>query len=970
MRPEDWQRASALFERALEVPPGERAGWLVEQCAGDADLHVAVERLLLADAAADDFLERPFSGKTALDGDRDDAESTEGAADIAGTMFGSYRALRPIGAGGMGEVWLAVRADGEFEQQVAIKRLLYPTPELVRRFRQERRVLAGLRHPNIAQLHDGGMGADGAPYFVMEYVEGETITAWSETHRGAVAARIGLMLQVCDAVQFAHRNLVVHRDLKPSNVLVDRDGKVKLLDFGIAKVLESTDSRDEATATLVQRLTPDYAAPEQIRGEAVTTATDVYALGVLLFELLACDRPYRMGRQRNEIERAILTTVPVAASIVAARSEGPSRGWSRQLRGDLDRIIAKAMAKEPERRYASAEALGDDLRRYGDGRPIVARGDDATYRLRRFIGRNRAGVAATATVALALITATAVSLQQARVAKNQAMRADAEKAFVLGILDANDPNETQGKQLTLTAREILDRAATRIDQDLADQPTVRAELYDEIGNLYWDYGLYVIAQPLFERAVELSEASDTPVTMRVAFMIDLGSDHQAQRHMGDAERVFRRAFAVASSELGEASSEADDARAYLSQALAFAGRFTEAEALARETLAVAERQYAKTSPGYANALDRLASVEMEAHHYGEAVRMCREELAIYEHAHSTIHSSIGTSLNQLGLALTGDSRFDEAESVLRRGLVVHEQLLGKNHPHYAGSQSNLGQAVDLAGHFDEAKALLDESLATRQRLFGAESFVIASTLRHRALNALHRGDSAAAEADGRLALATDTKTYGADNQAPVESATVYANVLVSAGKFEEAEVLLRRTLAVSESLFGSTSDAVGYLQALRARALAASGHVEEAEPLFIAALAILDQSVGERHFETADARLWSGEAELAQGQLQRADTTSRQALASARAAYPAGDALIADSLVLRGRVDLLLGRADEAAPLLREALSLRRAALNADDGRIAEVVKLLDVGVRATPFSARSMNGVSDAPPLTTAVTH
>jgi tetratricopeptide (TPR) repeat protein len=957
MRPEDWQRASALFERALDVEPANRAAWLLDQCAGDADLRKAVERLLRADESAEDFLERPFSGKTEPLGDRD-TDHVDGAGDIAGTMFGSYRALRSIGAGGMGEVWLASRADGEFEQQVAIKRLLYPTPELVRRFRQERRVLAGLRHPNIAQLHDGGVGTDGAPYFVMEYVEGEPITVWSDTHRCDLAARIGLMLQVCDAVQFAHRNLVVHRDLKPSNVLVDAGGQVKLLDFGIAKVLEDTDGRDDATATLVQRLTPDYAAPEQLRGDVVTTATDVYALGVVLFELLAGDRPNRGNRQRGDAERASVNTSPAIASAVAARSEGLPRGWATRLRGDVDRIIAKAMAKEPERRYASAEALADDLRRHVQGRPVLARGDDAMYRLRKFIGRNRAGVSAAAAAILALVAATAVSVYQARVARTQAERADAERVFVLGILDANDPNETQGRQLTLTAREILDRAAARIDKDLADQPTVRAELYDEIGNLYWDYGLYSTAQPLFERAVALSATADVPAMQRAAFMIDLGQNHQAQRQLADSEKVFREAFAFARAELGEDSDEAFNARAYLSETLAFAGRFAESEMLARESLATASRLYPKTGADYAIALDRVAFVTMESHHFPEAVALGREEVAIYERVNAgVINSRVGTSLNQLGLALIGDSRIAEAEAALRRALGIHEQLLGKNHPHYAGTQSNLGHAVDMAGHFDEAKMLLDTSLAARTRLFGADSFVLASTSRNRALNALHRGALGDAESDARMAFTTDTRTYGSENQATVESATVLADVLVSAQKIDEAQSLLGPTIVTAERLFGKTSDVTAYLRALHARALAASGHVAEAIPLFATSIDALHASMGDRHFETTDALCWLGEAERANGDLQRADATSARAVASAREAYPAGDALIADSLALRGRVLVALGRAADAEPPLREALALRRSALRADDARVVEVAELL----HAQPVTAATASAANGA---------
>jgi len=929
MQSAEWQRVSDLFEHALDLTPSARAAWLAGSCE-DPALRASVERLLAADAAAADFLERPLAG-VAVGEDAGDAPAV--AADA---VFGAYRTLALIGTGGMGEVWLAERADGEFDQRVAIKRLLYPTPELVRRFRNERRVLAGLQHRNIAQLFDGGVAADGTPYFVMEYVEGVPITMFCRTHAEGIEARIELLLQVCEAVQYAHRNLVVHRDLKPSNVLVTADGQAKLLDFGIAKVLETTADGD-ATVTTMQRLTPDYAAPEQIRGDAVTTATDVYALGVLLFELLAGERPYRLGGTRADLQHAIVQSQPAPPSVVAARARHP---WAHKLAGDLDRITMKAMAKEPERRYASAEAMADDLERWLGGRPILARGDDAWYRARKFVGRNRVVVGAAAIVVLALVAAATISLRQARHASEQAGRAEAEKAFVLGILDANDPNLTQGRQLTLTAREILDRAAERIGTDLADQPVVRAELYDEIGNLYWDYGLFERAQPLFERAVELAQTAGVADDQRVTYLIDLGQDQQIQRHLSASEATYREALDLAQARLGENAPEACGARGYLSETLAYAGRFDEAESNARASAACVLLQHPKTSDEYAHALDRIAFVELEGRRYPESVALHREELAIYEQAHPELNSTVSTTLNELGLALIGSGRIGEAEAVLRRALDRHEQLLGKQHPYYAGTQSNLAAAVDLAGRFEEAKRLLDESLKSRALALGEDSFLLAGTWRHLGLNALHRGDPATAEIDARRAVALDVKAYGEENQASLESNLLLGMVVSQAGRSVEAQSILRRAIVTADHLFGSTGDACGYARALLARSLAGEGRFDEAQPLFEQALAMLRASVGEAHYETADALTWKGEAEAAAGVSTLAQATSLQALDSARAAYPEGDVLIADAQVLRGRVELAAGDAAAAADSLREALALRQAALPPGDARIVDVMRL------------------------------
>ncbi|MEO6689123.1 MAG: serine/threonine-protein kinase [Dokdonella sp.] len=934
MRAEHWKRVSELFERALDIPEQTRAAWLAGECASDAELRGAVERMLDADAFTDDFLERPLMNAG-------DGEAHPADADIAGTMFGPYRALRPIGAGGMGEVWLAARADGEFEQQVAIKRLHYPTPELVRRFRHERRVLAGLQHPNIAQLHDGGVGADGAPYFVMEYVEGEPITRYCEQHDCGLDARIDLLLQVCDAVQHAHRNLIVHRDLKPSNVLVDATGKVKLLDFGIAKVLESTDGSDEATATLIQRMTPDYAAPEQIRGEQVTTATDVYALGVLLFELLAGDRPYRLGRQRGDIERAIVTVTPASASSVAARSSGVQREWARRLRGDLDRIIAKAMAKEPERRYASAEAFGEDLRRHCAGRPVLARGDDAGYRLSKFVGRNRAGVAAAAAVVIALVAATAISLNQAQVAQRQAQRADAEKSFVLGILDANDPNDTQGKGETLTARQILDRAAERLDKDLADQPAVRAELKDEIGNLYWDYGQYERALPLFEQAVQLAEAAQLPAAQRAEIMIDLGDDQRILRRLDEASATFHTALELARAGAGEDSELDIKVRSDYSVTLAYAAQFDESEAQARRVFDVVAKRHPKNSAEYSGAMGTLAFSLSERRRFTPAIDLLEQQLIVNKALHPQVHSTVSTALNDLGVAQLSAGRLAQAEASLRAALSMHEQLLGRTHPHYGGSETSLGRVLDREGRFEEARAALVEGMDIRRHALGEDAHVLDSSHRALALNAMHRGDLAAAEGDARKAQAIDLRVYGMRHPESLESQLVLGEVLVAKGAYEEAIPLLQRVSAIADEVFGPPNDIAGYAQALQAHALARTGHADMALPVHERALKSLRGSVGEAHFETASALTLQAETELESGNLQRADAAAQAAVDSARAAYPAGDALIADSLFVHGRVDIALDRAADAVPLLREAMALRRSVLKPGDARIADIEREL-----------------------------
>ena len=417
---ERWQRVSPILEAALELPPAARAAYLNESCGGDTELRRNVEELLAAEASAGSFL-----SEGALErGAPLVAELAGGAPALpptpaTGRLVGVYRLVAELGEGGMGTVHLAERVDGHFEQRVAIKLLKQglADDDAKRRFLQERQILARLDHPGIARLIDGGVTAEGTPFFVMERVEGRPVTNYCDEQGFGIEQRLRVFLEICDAVQYAHGSRVVHRDIKPSNILVDAAGRVKLLDFGIAKLLAagSGSSPLEATRTFVRAMTPEYAAPEQVRNEPVTPATDVYSLGVLLYELLTGQRPYQVGRGAlSEMERAILEQEPLRPSARTGTSPGPTgtggaRETRRRLRGDLDRIVLKALEKAPERRYPTAQALAADIRRHLDGLPITARGDNALYRARKFLRRHRAGVAAAAiSVAAVLVAVVAI----------------------------------------------------------------------------------------------------------------------------------------------------------------------------------------------------------------------------------------------------------------------------------------------------------------------------------------------------------------------------------------------------------------------------------------------------------------------------------------------------------------------------------------------------------------------------------
>ena len=577
--PDEWSRIEAILDEVMDLDAEVRTAVLDRACAGDAVLRAQVERLIAADTDAVQFLETPamvYAGGL-VDAASSQIQSEE--REKPGDRIGPYSVIREIGHGGMGRVFLADRADGQFEQLVALKlvRSGQYGSEILGRFLRERQILARLQHPNIARLLDGGVTADGRPYFAMEYVEGEPITAYCDGRGLDVSERLALFALVCDAVQYAHQNLVVHRDLKPSNTLVTSEGQVKLLDFGIAKVLHVEHEEPGVGPTLTRLgggpMTPEYAAPEQVRGEAVTTATDVYALGALAYELLTGRGPHQLSSlTAAEVERAVTerdilrpssavgraaprrTTGTagagddVADGEIAPETIAQARGTDRhrlrrQLRGDLDTIVMKALQKEPARRYASAGALVEDVRRYQAGLPIAARRDSVGYRTSKFVRRHAIGVTATMLVLLSLIGGLIGMAWQARVASREAAKAREVSRFLSSLFAVADP--ARANAADVTALDLLNRGATRIETELAGQPEVQGDMLLLVGRIYRELGVYDRAQPLLERALALRLAGEGRNTEAAAeAMAEFARLCQDKGRPEEAERLQRDVLAM------------------------------------------------------------------------------------------------------------------------------------------------------------------------------------------------------------------------------------------------------------------------------------------------------------------------------------------------------------------------------------------------------------------------------------------
>ena len=636
MTPDRWFEIDALFEEVLGQPPAERLDVLRAACGEDAELYDEVAALLSSVPDAERALGESATAFAAplL------ADASADASDFApGAVLGAYRVVREIGRGGMGRVYLAERDDGVFEKQVALKLVKrgMDTDEVLARFQRERQILAGLDHPGIARLLDGGSAPDGRPFLVMEWVDGIPLSAWADENALDTRARLHLFPQVASAVAYAHRRLVIHRDLKPSNVLVATGGdgapQVKLLDFGIARLLAEDDGT--STQTTHRRLTPAYAAPEQVRGEAVTTATDVYALGVMLYELLAGARPRDVrGQSASEIEGVLDQPAPLASTRVDAAAAA-RRGMTpdhlrRHLRGDLDTILSKALQTDPERRYPSVEAFVEDVQRHLRDVPVLARPDSLGYRARRFVRRHRVGVAAALAVAVSLVGGLGAAVWQAGVAERERDQARTEAAtaervtdFLVGLFEDADPMRSGGN--SLLALDVVRRGGQRVGRELAGEPVVQADVLEALGRVHRSLGDMEASRRYLDESLAIRRrvhGDAHPETVATLFYL-LGTQHGFGVGMGamqaaDPSDSLLAAWRSAIDRLpgGAGPDEAEqmlEVAEYLAvrprvDSVAMRWRARRMIDLPREALAVYRRQPGPPRPGEARALIKLSSL--------------------------------------------------------------------------------------------------------------------------------------------------------------------------------------------------------------------------------------------------------------------------------------------------------------------------------------------------------------------------
>ena len=741
--PEEWSRIEAILDEVMDLDAEVRTAVLDRACAGDAVLRAQVERLIAADTDAEQFLETPAMVYAAGLVEAASSQIQSEEREKPGDRIGPYSVVREIGHGGMGRVFLADRADGQFEQLVALKLVRSGQfgSEILGRFLRERQILARLQHPNIARLLDGGVTDDGRPYFAMEYVEGEPITTYCDGRGLDVRERLALFALVCDAVQYAHQNLVVHRDLKPSNTLVTSEGQVKLLDFGIAKVLHEEHEEPGGGPALTRfgggPMTPEYAAPEQVRGEAVTTATDVYALGALAYELLTGRGPHQLSSlTAAEVERAVTerdilrpssavgrgaprrTTGKAGAEDDGADGEiapetiAQARGTDRhrlrrQLRGDLDTIVMKALQKEPARRYASAGALVEDVRRYQAGLPIAARRDSVGYRTSKFVRRHAIGVTATMLVLLSLIGGLIGMAWQARVASREAAKAREVSRFLSSLFAVADP--ARANAADVTALDLLNRGATRIETELAGQPEVQGDMLLLVGRIYRELGVYDRAQPLLERALALRSAGEGRNTEAAAeAMAELARLWQDKGRPEDAERLQRDVLAMRRNVRRADHAEVGKTLRDLATVVASRGKLAEAEAFQREGLALHEARYGAEHAEIASDLEGLQSILRARGRSSEAVPIARRALDMRMKVLGPDHLETATAMNNLAILHYERWELPEAERLYRQVLDFDLRRLGELHPNTATVTNNLAFVLRDRGQYRRGRAPLPD----------------------------------------------------------------------------------------------------------------------------------------------------------------------------------------------------------------------------------------------------------------------
>ena len=922
-----WARVAAWFDELVDLVPAMRAARLAAIAAEDPPAAEELRALLAADALEHGVLDAGLAQAV-----RDLPAGAQAAAPDSGRI-GPYHVLQPLGEGGMGVVFLAERSDGSYEQRVAIKLIKrgMDSAAVVQRFLRERRILARLAHADIVRLLDGGVADDGRPYYVMEHVEGRALTEFANARRLPLRERVALVARIADAVAYAHTQLVVHRDLKPSNVLVDAGGTPHVLDFGIAKLLEESGEQTR-TGTGLRVLSPAYAAPEQILGEAIGTATDVYALGLMLCELLVG----RLPRQRSSVpaqlaqeathetsERASALAARLAAADVDALygSGIDAKRLAQALAGDLDIIVATALQRDPARRYPTAAAFADDLRRWLARRPITARADSASYRIARFVRRHRAGVVASVVVAAALLAGLGIALWQAQVARGEARRADAErthaerqlaraervKDFMLTLFREQDP-VSRAKAQARTASQLIGDGIVQIDATLGEEPDLQAELLRDLGEIQINLDDGKAGVATLARAWEMQRRLGGPDSLaateaQVAYADGLyaSGDVKAAAPLVDAAIARLR-------DLGAArGARMAQAESIASKIQLIQGNIDEAERLARDAIDITRALHGPRSMELVGNLALLGKVLHEGARFPDALAVLHDAIGIVEAAGGADNARAAVLHMSVGDTLRVQRKYDEALPEYEAALRIERVQLPHDHVILGGTLIRLGDLQRRMGRLDAADASLAEAIGILSKSPGGQ---YAQALQF-------HGNLARAQ--GRLEVAAQRYRASFEAFRTVTGDSVYTwltalevvSVLGELGRFDEADALAAQAVAAMAKLSKDDSYEAAYVNSVIGGLRQAQHRLPDAIVAQRRAVVLIEKAYGPDHAEVAQAR-----AELAASLVATDDPALRRE---------------AGELVEQARVTLERSGGETAEPMLG-LVYLVRSRVRREDG--------------------------------------
>lgn len=849
-----WQKVETIIDEVLDLPPEKRNTYINIQCEGDAALKGEVTQLLESIFDSRGWLENPKQYKKEFYEEvSDDLESLSSHHSLIGKQVGAYSIQKQIGEGGMGAVYLAERADKEFQHSVAIKIIRHgrATTSNIQRFKREQQILADLNHPGIATLHDGGVTDDGFLYIIMEYVEGMPIDEYCRQQNISVDDKITLFKQVLHAVRHAHENLVIHRDLKPGNILVDQSGDIKILDFGISKLLEEKDT--SLTQTGARLLTPKYAAPEQIKETNITTATDLYALGIIFYELLAGVPPFNFeDASQHEIEHIILQNDPSAPS-----SRVDTAKLEKAFRGDLDAIVLKAIRKEPELRYRVANDFLNDLENYRKGLPVTARQDSVQYRSKKFLQRHKQGVASIAAILLLIIGFAGFYTwritEERDQARFEAQRAEEVKDFMLSIFNRSNPDMAAYSNDELSAAELLAEGLQKVEVELQNQPQMYIEMLVSIGDALANIDDFKNAEDALKKALTRSREFYGTNSLETANILsDLANYNHEIQNYTQAEDFILEALAIDSTINGPSSESIVSKFSIFASNQFLQSKYQTAKKYFHLADSLKQAYELTNTPGYYTLLGNLGETELYLGNYKKAEEHFFQVLNFYNNYYEREHINIAMTQYRLGLLYNRKSQYKKAETYLLKSLDGYKRALGENNSNLSATYAMLARNYRLVGDFKEAQYYAQKDADLTKNLFGDTSAMYAKSLNNLAMMQKAQGKFKDAKNNYQLSLSLYQKHLEKDN--PDLAIPLYnlADVEMALGNYQKAHQLIKRVVKIDKNRLGPQHPEVGLDLNKMGAILTKAQKFSEANSVFEEAKSIFLEKLPKNHYRTGE----------------------------------------------------------------------------------------------------------------------